>query len=91
MPAAYVYAGANVSPVDINPTSTVQPVANATVKLDNESGNYVYSAGFLAPGSYTVALVCAAGDNPAAVDTLTFSTPKNAMVTSDFATAVDFP
>lgn len=91
MPAAYVYAGANVSPMDINPTSTVQPVANATVKLDNESGNYAYSAGFLAPGSYTVALVCATGDNPAAVDTLTFSTPKNATVTSDSATAVDFP
>ena len=91
MPAAYVYAGAGVTPVDINPTSAVQPVVTATVRLDDSSGNYIYSAGFLAPGSYTVALVCAAGDNPATADTLTFSTPKNATVTSDAATAVNFP
>ena len=91
MPAAYIYTGANVTPVDINPTSTVQPVATASVKLDNDSGNYRYSAGFLAPGDYTVALACAAGDNPATADSLTFSTPKNAPVASDSSTEVDFP
>lgn len=91
MPAAYIYAGTNVTPVDINPTSTVQPVATASVKLDNESGSYRYSAGFLAPGAYTVALVCAAGDNPATADNLTFSTPKNAAVVSDSSVEVDFP
>lgn len=91
MPAAYIYAGANVPPVDINPGSTVQPMATATVRLDNESGDYIYSAGFLAPGSYTVALVCAADDNPATADTLVFSTPKNAAVISDGTTSVDFP
>src|SRR5579859_7891005 len=91
MPAAYIYAGANVTPVDINPSSTVQPVATASIKLDDDSGSYRYSAGFLAPGAYTVALVCAAGDNPATVDSLTFSTPKNATVASDSSVAVDFP
>ena len=91
MPAAYVFAGDNVTPVDINPTSAVQPVATATVKLDNDTGNYVYMAGFLAAGDYTVALTCAAGDNPQTVDNLTFSTAKNATVTADMATEVDFP
>jgi hypothetical protein len=91
MPAAYIYAGADVVPVDINPTATVQPAATATVKLDDESGDYVYSAGFLAPGSYTVALVCAAADNPATADVLTFTVPKNATVTSDATAIVDFP
>ncbi|HEV2110790.1 MAG TPA: DUF4382 domain-containing protein [Gammaproteobacteria bacterium] len=91
MPAAYIYAGANVPPVDINPSAVVQPVATASVKLDDDSGSYRYSAGFLAPGAYTVALVCAAGDNPATVDSLTFSTPKNATVASDSSVAVDFP
>ena len=91
MPAAYIYAGTNVTPVDINPTSTVQPVATASVKLDDDSGDYRYSAGFLAPGAYTVALVCAAGDNPATADSLTFSTPQNATVASDSSVAVDFP
>lgn len=90
-PAAYVYAGANATPVDINPGSSGQPVGTATVGLDNDSGNYTYSAGFLAPGAYTVALVCAAGDNPAAADSLTFSTPKNATVASDQTATVDFP
>jgi hypothetical protein len=91
MPAAYIYAGANVTPVDINPTATVQPVATATVKLDDDSGQYVYTAGFLAPGDYTVALACAASDNPATVDALSFTAAKNATVQSDMTTEVDFP
>ena len=91
MPAAYVFAGANATPVDINPSSTGQPVATATVKLDNESGSYGFNAGFLAPGDYTVALVCAAGDNPATVDTLTFSATKTVTVASDSSAAVSFP
>lgn len=91
MPAAYVYAGANVTPVDINPASSVQPAATATVKLDDDSGDYRFNAGFLAPGDYTVALVCAAGDNPATADTLTFSAAKNVTVASDSSTSVAFP
>lgn len=90
-PAAYLFAGDNVTPVDINPTSSVQPVATATVQLDNDTGQYVYMAGFLAPGDYTVALTCAAGDNPQTADNLTFSAAKNATVTADMATEVDFP
>ena len=90
-PAAYVYAGDNVTPVDINPTSSVQPVTTATLKLDDESGDYRYMAAFLAPGDYTVALVCAAGDDPQNVDTLTFSATKNVSVTAGAAAEVDFP
>lgn len=91
MPAAYVYAGANATPADINPTSSVQPMATATVKLDDDTGEYVYTAGFLAPGDYTVALACAAGDNPMTVDALAFTATKNATVTADMAAEVDFP
>lgn len=91
MPAAYIFSGANATPVDINPTSASQPVATAGVKLDDESGDYRFSAGFLAPGAYTVALVCASGDNPATVDTLTFSPPKNVTVASDNTATVSFP
>lgn len=91
MPAAYIFAGANVTPVDINPTSATQPVATATVSLDNDSGDYGFRSSFLAPGTYTVALVCAADDNPATVDTLTFSPPKNVTVASDNTATVSFP
>lgn len=91
MPAAYVFSGANATPVDINPTSSSQPIATAGVRLDDESGDYRFSAGFLAPGAYTVALVCASGDDPATVDTLTFSPPKNVTVASDNTATVSFP
>lgn len=90
-PAAYIYAGANVKPVDINPTSKVQPVATATVALGEFSGEYKYFADFMLPGTYTVALVCAAGDDPATTDTLTFAEPQTAPVSTGYLTEVDFP
>lgn len=91
MPAAYIYNGSDVSPTDVNATSMVQPVETATLSLDNSSGDYVYTAAFLAPGAYTVTVTCAAADDPTVVDTLAFLTPKNATVTADATTKVDFP
>lgn len=90
-PAAYIYSGADVKPVDINPTSKVQPVATASVALGQFSGEYKYFADFLLPGTYTVALVCAAGDDPATTDTLTFAEPQTAPVSTGYLTEVDFP
>ena len=90
-PAAYIYAGSGVTPVDINPTSTVQPLATATLGLDTTTGKYDYSEGFLPTGDYTVALVCAAKDDPTTADSLTFSAAKDATVTADTTTSVDFP
>lgn len=89
-PAAYVYAG-SVTPVDINPTSKVQPIQTADVMLDSFTGNYHYGAEYLSPGVYTVALVCAAGDDPTKSDTLTFSTAQTATVAADALTPADFP
>lgn len=90
-PAAYIYAGANIKPVDINPTSKVQPLATATVFLDDFTGDYKYFADFMLPGTYTVALVCAAGDDPTKTDTLTFAEPQTAPVSTGYFTEVDFP
>lgn len=91
MPAAYVYSGSNATPVDINPTSSVQPVTSVALKLDNMSGNYVYAVGFLAPGDYTVALACGALDDPGISDSLVFSASKNVAVTAGGTATVDFP
>jgi hypothetical protein len=91
MPAAYIYAGANVTPVDINPSSSVQPMTTATLSLDSMSGMYTYTAAYLSPGPYTVAFACAAKDNPAASDTLSFMAPSNAMVSMQNTTQVDMP
>lgn len=89
--AVYIYAGNNVTPVDINPTSKVQPIQTATVFLGQSSGNYYYHAAYLAPGNYTVALVCAGADDPSTADNLTFAEPQNAPVSVGFVTEVDFP
>lgn len=91
MPAAYLYSGANVTPVDINPSSSVQPLTTATLGLDNSSGMYTYTAAYLAPGAYTVAFACAAKDNPAQADSLSFMTPTNATVSATNTTMVNMP
>jgi hypothetical protein len=90
-PTAYIYAGSNVTPVDINPTSKVQPIQTATVFLGQFSGNYYYHAEYLAAGNYTVALACAGTDNPSTSDNLSFAEPQNAPVTAGYLTEVDFP
>ena len=88
-PAAYIYSG-NVTPTDINPTSNVQPVSTATVSLNNVTGEYFYESEYLSPGNYTVAITCAAMDNPATVDVLTFSARQQASVVANEETEVDF-
>lgn len=90
-PAAYIYAGSNVTPVDINTTSSVQPLETASLALNSTTGSYDYTAAFLAGGAYTVALTCAANDNPATVDVLGFSAAKNVTVTANSTATVDFP
>ncbi|MGE5626375.1 MAG: DUF4382 domain-containing protein [Bacillota bacterium] len=90
-PAAYIYSGLNVTPVDINSTSAVQPYQTADVFLDPVSGNFHYGSDYIPPGNYTVALVCAAGDDPSTADTLSFTAPKNAAVAAYSLTEVDFP
>lgn len=91
-PAVYVYSGANVTPVDFNPTSSVQPLTTASLSLNASTGNYDYSAAFLAPGDYTLAVTCAANDNLGSVDSnVVFSAAKNATVTAGSTTTVDFP
>lgn len=90
-PAAYIYSGLNVAPVDINPTSVVQPFETADVFFDGSSGQFHYGSHYIPPGNYTVAMVCAGGDDPSTADALTFTAAKNAIVMGDSLTEVDFP
>lgn len=91
MPAAYIYAGSGVTPVDVNTSSQVQPVTTATLTLNTTTGRYDYQAGFLATGTYTVALTCAGHDDPTLADALGFTAAKDAAVTAGATTTVDFP
>ncbi len=89
-PAVYVFQGSNVTPQDIS-GSPIDPVTTATVKLDNTTGQYQYTAAFLEPGNYTVAFTCqAAQDDPTAIDAITFSNTANVTVTANTVTAYNF-
>lgn len=90
-PAAYIYAGAHVTPVDLDPAQTVQPVSTASLTLDTLSGEYVFTAAFLLPKAYTIALTCAAGDNPGTSNSLTFYPPRTVTVLNGETTQANFP
>ena len=93
-PAVYVYTGTGVVPEGYNtqgslPVGGERPLTSATVSLDSNTGNYMYTVGFLAPGSYTLAVTCAAMDTTG-VTTLAFSTTQTATVTANTSTTINF-
>jgi hypothetical protein len=78
-PAVYVYAGASVTPDDVGGTGA-DPLTTALVDINTGQ----YRAAFLEPGSYTVALTCAAAqDNPATDDSITLSGAANVTVSAN--------
>lgn len=94
----YVFSGAGVTPDDFDGTAP-EPLATAEVRLDIGSGNYEYMATFLAPGGYTVAFTCMAGDdvvpddeNPGldVDDPIVFTGGVDATVTDGNTTPVNF-
>jgi hypothetical protein len=90
-PTVYVYSGSTAIPEGyaVFLTGGTAPLTSATVSLDNTSGEYGYTVGFLAPGTYTLAVTCAAADTAGATS-LAFSASKPATVTADSTTIVDF-
>ena len=94
----YVYAGNGVAPDDIDGVDP-EPLATADVRLDLASGNHEYMATFLAPGPYTVAFTCMAGDDTVpdeelpgldVDDPLVFTDGADAAVTAGATTTVNF-
>lgn len=76
VPAAYVYAGAGKTPTDIDSSasSSSQPLTEAAVTMDNQTGEYHFTAAYLPAGNYTVAFTCQADlDNPDEANTLSFT------------------
>lgn len=75
--AVYLYENFNVIPDDIDNIGS-EPVASALVTLNNATGIYEYSFGFIPLGKYTAAFTCQADlDDPASDDTITFGNTKN--------------
>lgn len=75
-PAVYIYSGANATPADLNnnaPPAT-QPLTEAAVTLNNNTGDYVFTGAYLPAGNYTLAFTCeAALDNANSADTISFT------------------
>lgn len=62
--SAYIFAGANVEPSDLNVNNeSGNPLLVIPVSLDNETSLYAYTAGFLTAGEYTVSYSCQQDDN----------------------------
>src|SRR5690606_29821277 len=91
-PVVYVFAGAEVTPDDVDALETdVDPVTAAPVEQDMDSVEYRYTAAFLPPGDYTVSFTCDAGqDDPDAEDTLSFSGTQTVAVTGGDTTEANF-
>ena len=90
-PAVYVYSGSGVVPegYSVPLTGGTAPLTSAKASLDNTSGDYKYTVGFLAPGDYTLAVTCAMADSAGATS-LAFSASQTATVTANTTSSVDF-
>lgn len=89
-PTVYVYAGAGVTPDDIDGTPA-EPVSTAPVKLDTGTGTYRYTVPFLSAGTYTVSLSCVGGnDLPESSEVLPFQGTRNVTVTANTVNLQDF-
>jgi Domain of unknown function (DUF4382) len=92
LPKVYVFSGANVTPDDIEDSTTgtdVDPLIVAPVHVVSGATQYHYQAAFVPAGDYTLAFTCS-DDDPTNDDVLVFSAPQNATVQVNLITTVDF-
>jgi len=83
--AVYLFTGTSVIPSDIsNANSKLE--TSARIKLNQQTGNYEYTIGYVPVGDYTLAFTCQADlDNPDRKDNITFSFTTNLTVTANSA------
>ncbi len=90
-PAVYVYPqGTTVfNGFDVSVSGGVTPIASATLSLDASTGLYDYTVGYLAPGSYVLALTCAGNDTSGATS-LALILPQNVTITANVTANINF-
>ncbi|HLW73567.1 MAG TPA: DUF4382 domain-containing protein [Gammaproteobacteria bacterium] len=90
-PAVYIYQG-DVTPTDENinaPAGSVQPFTTTLAGLNQTTGVYNFTAGFLPPGTYTVAFTCQASlDVVNQANTISFPSVTTAVVSAAATTFV---
>lgn len=80
--AIYLYDNFNVTPDDIDNIDP-EPVGSAVVTLNDATGEYEYSFGFIPLGKYTAVFTCQANlDDPETDDTIVFSNTRNVNLTN---------
>lgn len=92
--AVYFYEGRDAEQYDLNSQrdESENPITTAPVKLNADTGDYEFSAGFLTKGDYTAAFTCDADlDDPEAADTLVFKEKQTATVEAGEYTDLEFP
>lgn len=90
-PAVYVYSGSvtTLGGFDAAVSGGATPLTSSTVSLNTTTGVYGYTVGFLAPGTYTLAVTCAGAD-VAGATSLAFSAAQTATVTANTTTTINF-
>ncbi len=90
LPAVYVFQGTGIQPDDVDGAEP-EPLTSALVMRNLLTQQWEYTAAFLVPGAYTVALTCQAGaDAPGADDPLTFTGTAPVAVQIGLETRHDF-
>jgi hypothetical protein len=92
-PQVYVFSGPGVAPDDLDAAGSpdVDPLVSVPVELDTATGDYRYRAAFLEAGDYTISFTCDGDlDSPEGEETLTFVGTRDATVTANQTTTIDF-
>ena len=89
--AVYLFDSFNITPDDMDNIG-IEPVASVIPALNNATGKYEYSFGFVPLGKYTAAFTCFAElDNPEKDDAITFGKTKNInLVTAQAVKTITF-
>lgn len=90
-PAVYVYPGtaSTLEGFYVSVSGGTAPLTSATVSLNNSTGDYEYTVGFLEPGTYNLAVVCAAYDITGSTSLPIFAT-QTATVVANKVTTINF-
>ncbi len=86
--AVYLYSGHDVVPDDID-INAPNPIATATVALNDQATEYVYTAAFLPAGNYTVTYSCDT-DDADVDDSLNFQPATNISLAASANETVNF-
>ena len=86
----YVFSGRNATVSDMD-NAVDDAITFGAVTLDDSSGEYGYTVGFLPAGNYTVALTCQGRlDDPVTQETIAFTGTTNVSIESGRTRTLDF-